>query len=493
MKKQTQDKGRRKATSPRGVEKKTPVARKEPPDRWSNSASTGDPDGITPFGQLSVQKRMDLAENAEEREIRIPSEGNVIEERYRLEKCIGEGGMGIVFEAMDTQLKRRVAVKFLHPRLRVKGAYDDLFHREAVSMAAVRHANVVTIHDFGTSDFGPYFIMEYLSGSTAAEILKKAMDQNKLLPVEEALEIIEQASNGLNACHRAGVIHRDVKPSNIMVTNKPRRIVLMDFGLGVQLTEDKLRHAGTPSYLAPEVLGFAEIPAEMAKRVDLYSLGVTAFELLTGKLPFGTGTWIELLRRQQRQLPPLPSRLRPEIPPHLDQVILTALARDPKDRFDTCLDFLNAVRQRTQVEAEAKEPRRSPVLIVVDDDPDFRLLVQATAKATLPGCRVISASDGAMAMDLIEKNLPDVALVDIRMPGMNGMELCAALKGDKATRDLEVVVVTGAGGAAERNVLNHIGITRFLNKPIDPVHLAALLRELLLSKSEPKGAKRSDA
>ena len=440
-----------------------------------------EPVSSTPFGQISLHNRITVPES--DTDMKIPRKGVFIGDRYHLRRRIGEGGMGIVFEAMDSKLKRKVAVKFLHPRLRVKGYYDKLFYREAVAMAAVRHECVVTIHDYGSSDYGPYFIMEFVSGVTAAELLDSAKDQSNQLTVEKAMEITGNALKGLGAVHRAGVIHRDVKPSNIIVTAAPKRIALMDFGLGLLIKDgdDKMKHGGTPSYLAPEVLGLADIDPDMARRTDIFSMGVAAYELFTCELPFGTGSWIEVFTRQQKQHPKLPSQVRPELPHHLDQVLMTALAKDPVDRFASCSQFLGDLTA-TLSSKQRREKKHIPTLMVVDDDPDFRLFVTTAAKASVPDCRIISASDGSMAMDMVEKNRPDAMLVDIRMPGMNGVELCGALKGDESTKDLEIVVITAAGGAPEREMLKTMGITRFLNKPLDPVHFSELLREILIER-----------
>ncbi len=250
------------------------------------------------------------------------------EERYELGECLGEGGMGRVFKAFDRQLGRTVALKLL--------THEDpevvrLFLGEARAQARIRHDHVLEIYDSGAIGGQPFISMQYVAGGTLAEV-------GAGLPLEGKVRLLAQAAEGLHAAHREGLLHRDVKPSNILVdrtADGELEARVTDFGLAVEfgdasdLAADAV--AGSPHYIAPERL--AGSPAAVDRRSDVYSLGVTMYRLLTGELPFAGPNTVAILRQvAHHELPP-PRQRMPSLPVELEAVILRCLAREPEQRY----------------------------------------------------------------------------------------------------------------------------------------------------------------
>jgi len=258
-------------------------------------------------------------------------EGTTLAGRYRLLSRLGSGGMAHVFQARDLQLARLVAVKLLREDLISDSAFHARFLQEARAAANLSHPNIVTIHDFGV-DAGEYFFVMELMGGTD---LKTLVRRRQRLPIDESLGILIQACAGVGYAHRAGLIHCDLKPQNILVA-PDGRTKIADFGIARALaTIDPMETSdfiwGSPQYFAPEqASGGAPSPAS-----DVYSLGVILFEALTGRLPFLGDDSTALAEQHQRAPIPSPRALNPEISPTLDQVIRKVLAKEPAARYRT--------------------------------------------------------------------------------------------------------------------------------------------------------------
>ncbi len=258
--------------------------------------------------------------------------GKVIAGRYRLESRLGEGGMGVVYRARHVLIDRVVALKVIRPDLRSERHLREWMVREARAANRVDHAHIVQIHDIGETDDGSLFlVMEYLTGvSLASQIAKGPM------PVPRAVDILEQMCAALARAHDLGVVHRDLKADNIMLTvraGRPDFVKILDFGLAALAHAPRLAPKGavfgTPEYMSPEqARGEDATPLS-----DLYALGVLFFEMLTGKLPFRSRDRDELLRMQREQPPPKPSSLREGVPEHADRIVLRLLEKDPARRF----------------------------------------------------------------------------------------------------------------------------------------------------------------
>ncbi len=260
------------------------------------------------------------------------TDADVIHDRYVLGERLGIGGMSTVVLAFDRTLERNVAVKLLAEHLADDAQFVSRFRREALSAARLVHPNIVQVFDFGIDEpTGRQFIvMEYVRGRSGAELLR----EHGALPLPQAMSILVQACKGLAYAHRNGVIHRDVKPGNLLRAQEGGVVKLADFGIAKALADESSitqvgSVLGTAAYLSPEQAS----GTEAGPRADLYSLGVVAYQLLTGRLPYEANSLTELALKQQREAPALASDLDANIPLELAQAIDRALALDPRARY----------------------------------------------------------------------------------------------------------------------------------------------------------------
>jgi beta-lactam-binding protein with PASTA domain len=253
--------------------------------------------------------------------------------RYRLERKLGTGGMADVWLAEDQELGRRVAVKILHERYASDEQFVERFRREATHAAALSHPNIVSIFDRGTAEGAYYIVMEYVEGRT----LKELIVTRGPCPTPVAISYTRQVLAALRYAHRNGIIHRDVKPHNVIV-DREGRVKVMDFGIaraGTSQMTEAGSIIGTAQYLSPEQARGA--PVEESS--DLYSTGIVLYELLTGRVPFNGETPVEIAMKHLSQPPEAPSALRPELPRDLDLVVLRTLAKEPADRYQSAAEM----------------------------------------------------------------------------------------------------------------------------------------------------------
>jgi serine/threonine-protein kinase len=249
--------------------------------------------------------------------------------RYRIQRKLGAGGMADVYLAEDQELGRRVAIKILNGRHANDDQFIERFRREAKNAAALNHPNIVSIYDRGNAEDTYYIAMEFLDGRT----LKELIVSRGAAPINVAIEYARQILSALRFAHRHGIVHRDIKPHNVLVDGEGR-VKVTDFGIAragtSQMTETG-SIVGTAQYLSPEQARGGEVDS----RSDLYSLGVVLYELLTGKTPFEGDTPVEIAMKHLSNAPQPPSKLRPDIPRELDMVVLRALAKIPDDRYQS--------------------------------------------------------------------------------------------------------------------------------------------------------------
>ena len=253
--------------------------------------------------------------------------GSLFADRYRLERKLGSGGMADVWLAEDQELGRRVAVKILHERYANDEQFVERFRREATHAAGLSHPNIVSIYDRGVVDGSYYIVMEYIEGRT----LKELIVTRGPCPVPVAISYTRQILAALRYAHRNGIIHRDIKPHNVIVDHEGRANVA-DFGIaraGASEMTEAGSIVGTAQYLSPEQARGAPVDESS----DLYSTGVVLYELLTGTVPFTGETPVEIAMKHLSQTPEAPSARRPEIPRDLDLVVLRALAKEPAERY----------------------------------------------------------------------------------------------------------------------------------------------------------------
>ncbi|HEU5211579.1 MAG TPA: serine/threonine-protein kinase, partial [Gaiellaceae bacterium] len=272
---------------------------------------------------------------------------------YRIDDLIGRGGMGVVYRAYDLRLKRAVALKLMAPELALDQRFRERFRRESELAMSLEHPNVVPIHDAGDVDGRLYLAMRQVEGTDLRALLRAEGDMDEA----RSIAICRQVANALDAAHAKGLVHRDVKPSNVLL-DASEHVYLADFGLTRRLDEQQgaaagdRRSVGTPAYLAPEQIEGAPVDG----RTDVYSLGCLLHECLTGQAPFGRGSRLAVAWAHLEEEPPSARARRPELPEAIDVVIRRAMEKEPKDRYPTCSALIAAAE-------EALGLRRPPPLL----------------------------------------------------------------------------------------------------------------------------------
>jgi serine/threonine-protein kinase len=421
-----------------------------------------------------------MAENSDD-----PRLGTVIA-GYRIEERIGRGGMGVVYRAQHLNLQRRAAIKIIAPDLAESEGFRERFTREARIAAALQHPNIVTVYDAGEVDGMLYLAMQFIQGEDLAAILRR---DGRLRPYR-AIDVCRQVASALDAAHAMGLIHRDVKPANVLIEG--RNAFLTDFGLTKQAgTNAQLTRAGdmvgTIHYVAPEQIEGRRVSA----RSDVYALGCLLYHCLSGQVPFAHETDVAVIYAHLSEQPPKLSELRPELPDGLDAVMAKALDKSPDRRFPSCGDMISAARavidaagplsetippRPSQVVApapvevrDAAEAARRPRVLLGGLDDQTR----AVARVAL-GDRVDVLEAPAQATaDRAREERPDLVILDWAGVGRAGIE---ALRSDALTRDAKVLLLTD--GKRNRDVAA-AGADDRLATPFSPLQLQVKLRRLL--------------
>src|SRR5438045_2999898 len=276
----------------------------------------------------------------------------VFDGRYVIRRRLGSGGMADVYLAEDQELGRQVALKMLNERHAADEQFVERFRREARNAAGLNHPNIVSIFDRGHAEGTYYIAMEFLDGRTLKELLVK----NGPTPIPIAIDYSRQILNALSFAHRHGIVHRDIKPHNVVV-GLDGRVKVTDFGIArsqaSQMTEAG-SIVGTAQYLSPEQAKGAPVDP----RSDLYSLGIVLYEMLTGQVPFTGDTPVEIAMKHLSQVPEPPSKLRPDVPHDLDAVVMRSLAKDPDQRYASAEEMdadLARVARGVSVSRETEE------------------------------------------------------------------------------------------------------------------------------------------
>lgn len=423
-----------------------------------------------------VTRAPELRRHEREPMARTPHEGTLLGGVYRVIGQLGQGAMGVILLARDEQLQRDVAIKLLRPDQAGDHVMQARLLDEARAMARVHHPNVVQIHAFGEHEGSPYFVMQYVEGTTLDHYV--ALRGGAPLGLDEALGILDQVCVAVAALHAAGIAHRDLKPSNILV-GAGLRVLVADLGLARKVSHDnpwQLGCSGTPAYLAPEVVLQSRIDPDLLHRVDVYALGLLAYVLLAGRLPFDDSSAIKLIEQHAYATPPAPSELCPSLPSLFDAPILAALVKDPMQRTESTEALREALLAARR---EAPVSLRSLRVVIADDDPAFRAFLAQIVKSALPGAAIEMTCDGSAALAAVQRRRPELAIFDLDMPGLNGIELTEAVRSLPDAPDFPIIVATGTGGAAEWQRLSRLGASAFLVKPFDAGQLITLARGLV--------------
>lgn len=268
----------------------------------------------------------------------------LLNQRYELEQQLGSGGMAMVYRARDQMLERTVAIKLLRADFSHDAEFRERFRQEARAAANLSHPNIVTVHDFGLDEERLFIVMEFVPGTDLKTILRR----RGRLSVNEAIALMIQACAGIGYAHRAGLVHCDVKPQNMLVT-PDQRLKVTDFGIAralASIVPDEKSDVvwGSPLYFSPEqAAGLAPSPAS-----DVYALGVVLYEMLTGQTPFTASTAEELARLHREMPPPSPRKINPSIPISLEQILIKVLSKEPASRYRTADQFGRVLVTLTQ-------------------------------------------------------------------------------------------------------------------------------------------------
>jgi eukaryotic-like serine/threonine-protein kinase len=426
---------------------------------------------------FSLLKTMpgDLSQAAAEGLFRIEA-GTLIGGVYRVVGPLGSGAMGVVLLAEDESLDRRVAIKFVHSTLH-RDDFIERFTAEARALARVSHPNVLQIYAFGEHEGAPYFATEFVEGQTLEQWLARS---GGCTDVDAVLEILDGVCDGVAAIHAANTVHRDLKPGNILLDTRLRPHIA-DLGLAmlcrdVETTRPEV--VGTPAYMAPEIAfatDFAPAPPALA---DVYSLGCMTYELLTGRPPFEAerhgGSPIGLILQHRIGTVTAPSVVRPSLSPELDAVILRALTKDPAQRTQNVEAF-----RRELVEARAATSSSSVRILVADDHDDFRASFDIILGLEFPGADIECVADGTSALAAFDRKRPSVAILDLQMAGLDGMQLTELIRQRDPMATVPILIMTASGGSREWERLASMGADRFFVKPIVIEDVVAMVRQFL--------------
>jgi tRNA A-37 threonylcarbamoyl transferase component Bud32/CheY-like chemotaxis protein len=427
---------------------------------------------------------------------------------YRIEERIGRGGMGVVYRAQHMNLQRRAAIKIIAPEFADTKGFRSRFIREARIAAALQHPNIVTVYDAGQSGQTLYIAMQYIRGSDLAAILN---EEGRLRPYR-AIDVCRQVASALDAAHGMALIHRDVKPGNVLIEG--RRAYLTDFGLTKRSGGSKsgLTQAGelvgTIHYVAPEQIEGGDVDT----RTDVYSLACLLFHCLTGHVPFERETDVAVIYAHLSETPPKLTDVRPELPAGLDAVIAKGLDKSPDRRFQSCSDLMSAARvvidaagpladtvpgrgvpaggdtpdvataigrqvptggdgQQTVVPGEERRAR----MLLAGLDQRTQAIVQV---AVGERCEVEQAPEGEDLLDTVRDRRPDLLVLDWNAPDLASRDLLDELRADPVARESKVLLVVRDKQARSHEVAR-ADADATLATPFSPLQLQVKLRNLL--------------
>jgi serine/threonine protein kinase len=398
---------------------------------------------------------------------------------YRIEDVAGRGGMGVVYRAQHMHLGRTVALKLLNPELAASEEFRERFIRESRAAAELEHPNIVPVYDAGEVEGRLYLAMKFIEGTDLAELL----EQETKLSADRVMPLLEQLADALDAAHRHGLIHRDVKPANALLDGD--RLYLTDFGLTRRVDSTRPltatgRAVGTAAYLAPE-----QIRGEpLDRRVDVYALGCVMFQCLSGNPPYLRDTDMLIMWAHVGAEPPSLSAEIPGLPSTVDRVIKKALAKSREDRYDTCGQLISEMKRALNPSQPlptpppgfhtAGAPERLPKVLLVTADPGTSLTVEAALRRSR--LTLGQAADADVAKARAANEPPDVVLLDASLEKGGAMVLAQALRDEESTRTTKIVLLTNPHARLDMGQLAPM-VDDYLVYPFPPLQLFSTLRE----------------
>ncbi len=455
---------------------------------------------------------------------------------YRVERLVGRGGMGAVFEAVHPYIERRAAIKVLYPELSENPQFAARFLNEARAVNLVQHPGLVQIFEFGVLPDGvAYIIMEFLSGETLNARLDRAAEHR--LPDAEALDVARQVAAALAAAHDKDIVHRDLKPDNVMLVADPERksgerCKVLDFGVAKMASREGDEEVafrtktgvalGTPEYMSPEqCIGALSVDGQS----DVYALGVMLYEMFSGELPFTGVLPFDVMAMHVRTPPPLLRQAQPLAPEQVETLVHIMMSKDaarrptmrqvaaelerlggtpsreslravPKVRLDKddpaqmsrlptqlletpLLDELPL--SRTEPATPTPTPRTRGEMptrvLVVDDEPDLASTVCSMLEHE--GFRCHTVHDGSLVMEAVRGFHPDLVLLDVELPGKSGYKLCWEIKSAKESASLPVILLSAKGQETDHKLGMAMQADAYMDKPFQFDELLAVIQLLL--------------
>lgn len=426
------------------------------------------------LSHAETEAKVEKSEAADPEESRpIFAPGEIVAESYEIRCLLGEGGMAQVWEARDHVLDRRVALKAAWPNPLLPP-----LRNEARALAAFRHPSLVTVHALAEHRGIEFIVMERIYGISLADHIEQRNNAGVRFEVDEVLSPLIDIAEGLAVVHRAGIAHRDIKPDNVMLT-ADLRVVLMDFGLVLPEFDVSSQQivAGSPPYMPPEALS-NQVERGAGQLVDIYALGVLAFEMLAGHRPFRDANDVaELWGMHSDGFIPDIAAERDDLPKGLAGLITEMLAKDPSARPQSAegvawsLKRMRADNERRVAVPSGSERSDTPPgieVLLVEDDADLAKIMKFYVTQSLgDSVRIRHATDGEMAVAMLRQRAPDLMLLDLHMPKMNGVEVCMHVRGERIADDMKIVAVSAGAQEHDLQLLHQLGIYRFIQKGAD--------------------------